>query len=104
MADVEPLAGRVGEHVEHVELRPRGIDLGAERALLQPAALPSALDRLRVIRHGAGACRSAPPRASWIRLEGWCAAGAGGAEWSAGRTRGTRVSAGSAREAVRRQA
>ena len=31
VTDVQPLAGRVREHVEHVVLRPRGIDLGAER-------------------------------------------------------------------------
>src|SRR2546430_15722390 len=61
MADVEPGAARVREHVEHVELRAVGAALVAvrqgtggvrrpERPLLVPAVLPSLLDLVREAR------------------------------------------------------
>ena len=50
--DVESLTGRVGEHVEHVELGSGGIERRLEGLVLDPVALPVGLDGLGVVGHG----------------------------------------------------
>ena len=52
VADVEPRTRRVREHVEHVVLGLRRIELTAKGRVLPPMGLPAGLDRLRVVRHG----------------------------------------------------
>ena len=52
VADVEARARRVGEHVEHVELGPARIELGAKGSPLRPVALPARLDRRGFVGHG----------------------------------------------------
>ena len=69
VTDVQAFPGRIGEHVEHVVLGPRGIDLGSERVMLEPMALPLGLEPARLVRHArhgsrrfagdTGLCRSA---------------------------------------------
>jgi hypothetical protein len=52
MADMEPIAGRVREHVEHVVFRLRRVDLRgrAKRGLTVPIGLPLRFDLLERIR------------------------------------------------------
>ena len=57
--DVQPDAAGVGEHIEHVKLRPPGVEgvvAGVGRVegfLLGPSGLPLVFDSVEVVRHGA---------------------------------------------------
>ena len=51
VADVQPGAGRVGEHVQRVELRLRRIGGGLVQAGLAPAGLPFGFDGVVVVGH-----------------------------------------------------
>ena len=51
MPHVQACARRVGEHVEHVELRPCGVDLDVVGLLVAPALLPAGFDLLEIVVH-----------------------------------------------------
>ena len=71
VADVQPRAAGVGEHVEDVELGPPAVEVGGREGLvLLPVALPLGLDPLRVIRgHGSSPARRGAPRPFRTRLD-----------------------------------
>jgi hypothetical protein len=52
VSDVQPLARRVREHVEHVALRAPRVALGAERLVRIPVRLPFRLDDGRIVTVG----------------------------------------------------
>src|SRR5207249_4143222 len=58
VADVEPGARRVREHVEHVVLRLRAAVRGAERLVLVPPRLPARLDLGGMVGHYGDLCFS----------------------------------------------
>ena len=49
--DVQPRPRRVGEHVQHIELRTRGVRLDLVGLPLAPALLPLRLDLLEIVLH-----------------------------------------------------
>ena len=73
------VARRVGQHLEAIELGPRGVLVDLERAPLAPASLPARLDLLEVVlAHGSsvsaetsnGSTRARRPRATDARRTG----------------------------------
>ena len=45
------IAGGVGKHLEAVELRPRGVEIGVENTSITPTCLPSRLDFCGIVCH-----------------------------------------------------
>src|SRR3954465_1733761 len=51
MADMQSLAGRIGEHVQHIEFRPGAILVRPERRVFLPVALPLGLNSFGIVNH-----------------------------------------------------
>src|SRR4051794_5016857 len=51
MADMQSLAGRIGEHVQHIEFRPGAILVRPDRRVFLPVALPLGLNSFGIVNH-----------------------------------------------------